>query len=342
MKRYKTLASCCMAVACMAALLAVLTGCSSQQSYTPPEKAATLASPAIGKDGTLRVGVNTDNPPLAGQPASSSKIVGIDVDVAAALADSFGLKLEIVNVGSDPEAALKEGTVDIVMGIDKTDSDTTFWKSDAYLPTGVALFAVPSNTTVPTSTSGSKFAAQVSSKSAWAVTNEFGTEALFHHRPTSRARSPNWYPARCSTWRPTPSSARTRRTARATTCISWRSCSRRAASAWACPTPTPTSSRPFPRRLPRCPATAPSGVIETKWLGTALDLSATPLTAGATKSTDTKTETPTTDEGEGDNTENANDNEAPEEGADNTDTPADDGSENTAGENAVQPGDIAA
>ena len=158
MKRYKTLASCCMAVACMAALLAVLTGCSSQQSYTPPEKAATLASPAIGKDGTLRVGVNTDNQPLAGQPASSSKIVGIDVDVAAALADSFGLKLEIVNVGSDPEAALKEGTVDIVMGIDKTDSDTTFWKSDAYLPTAVALFSTPSNTQVPTNTAETKIA----------------------------------------------------------------------------------------------------------------------------------------------------------------------------------------
>ena len=40
MKRYKTLASCCMAVACMAALLVVLTGCSSQQSYTPPEISA--------------------------------------------------------------------------------------------------------------------------------------------------------------------------------------------------------------------------------------------------------------------------------------------------------------
>ena len=65
MKRYKTLASCCMAVACMAALLVVLTGCSSQQSYTPPEKTPTLSSPTIGKDGTLRVGVNTDNQPLA-------------------------------------------------------------------------------------------------------------------------------------------------------------------------------------------------------------------------------------------------------------------------------------
>ncbi len=120
MKRYKTLASCCMAVACMAALLVVLTGCSSQQSYTPPEKTPTLSSPTIGKDGTLRVGVNTDNQPLAGQPSSSSKIVGIDVDVAAALADSFGLKLEVVNVGSDAESALKEGTVDIVMGIAKS------------------------------------------------------------------------------------------------------------------------------------------------------------------------------------------------------------------------------
>lgn len=66
MKRYKTLASCCMAVACMAALLVVLTGCSSQQSYTPPEKTPTLSSPTIGKDGTLRVGVNTDNQPPGG------------------------------------------------------------------------------------------------------------------------------------------------------------------------------------------------------------------------------------------------------------------------------------
>ena len=162
-----------MAVACMAALLVVLTGCSSQQSYTPPEKTPRCPRRPSAKDGTLRVGVNTDNQPLAGQPSSSSKIVGIDVDVAAALADSFGLKLEVVNVGSDAESALKEGTVDIVMGIDKSDSGTSFWKSDAYLPTAVALFSAPSNTQVPTNVVETKIAAQVSSKSAWAVTNEF-------------------------------------------------------------------------------------------------------------------------------------------------------------------------
>lgn len=174
MKRLKTFASCGIAVVCMAALLAFLTGCSSQQaSYTPPEATPSVASPTIGKDGTLRVGVNTGNTPLAGQPASSSKIVGIDVDVAAALADELGLKLEVVNVGTDAATALTEGKVDIVMGIDKSDSTTSFWTSDAYLPTAVALFSTPSNSTVPTNASKPSVAAQVSSKSAWAVTNEF-------------------------------------------------------------------------------------------------------------------------------------------------------------------------
>ena len=83
MKRMKALV-CCAAAACLAMVLA---GCSSQQSYTPPEKSATVSSPTIGKSGTLRVGVNAGSPPLAGSPSSSSKIVGIDVDVAAALAD---------------------------------------------------------------------------------------------------------------------------------------------------------------------------------------------------------------------------------------------------------------
>ena len=59
------------------------------------------------------------------------------------------------------------------------------------------------------------------------------------------------------------------------------------------------------------------GVIETKWLGTALDLSSTPLTA----------------ESEGEN-------------ADGDAAPADEGTgagdEVNAGENAVQPGDVAA
>ncbi len=175
MKRFKALACCCMVAACLAM---VLSGCSAQQSYTPPEKSPTVTTPTIGKEGTLRVGVNSASAPLAGTPSTSSKIVGIDVDVAAALADSLGLKLEIVDVGTDPESALKEQKVDIVMGTKQTDEEVKFWKSEPYISTGVALFSTSSNTTVPTKSSDPKIAAQISSTSSWQVTNEFGDDAL--------------------------------------------------------------------------------------------------------------------------------------------------------------------
>ena len=154
----------------------VMTGCSTDSTYEPETKTPQVQSPTIKEAGVLRVGVNTGRAPLAGM--SGSKIVGIDVDVAAAIADSLGLRLSIVDTGSDPEGALKDGSVDIVLGIDKSSTDGSFWKSDSYLPTGIALFAMSENAAVPTATTGAKFAAQVSSTSAWAVMNEFGDTSL--------------------------------------------------------------------------------------------------------------------------------------------------------------------
>ena len=164
-----------MAAALTVAAALPLTGCSSGGGYTPELKSPTVSSPAIGQDGTLRVGVNTDQSPLAGR--GNDKIIGIDVDIAAALADRLGLKLSIVDVGSDPEGALAEGKVDLVMGIDQSEGGD-FWLSSAYLPTGVAAFATSPDAGVPTAGGSAKFAAQISSKSAWAVTNEFGEGAL--------------------------------------------------------------------------------------------------------------------------------------------------------------------
>lgn len=183
MKRLKTLVSCCVATALT---LVGLTGCSSQESYTPPEKSPVLSTPAIGKEGTLRVGLDMDNAPFSAQPQGSSKTAGIDVDIAAALADSLGLKLEMVDVGSDPESALESNKVDVVVGVKKSDSDATFWKSDPYLETSVALFASSPSASVPTESSSPEIAAQVSSTSSWAVTNEFGDSAL---TPTNDLKS---------------------------------------------------------------------------------------------------------------------------------------------------------
>lgn len=163
-----------------AALLAVglfgLAGCTGSGTYQPELKSAEVAPPVIGEEGTLRVGVNTENPPLAGM--GSGKIIGIDVDIASAIADQLGLKISIVDVGSDPAAAIADGKVDVVMGIDAANADSSYWVSPSYLPTGIAVFALNADAGIPTADSDATFAAQVSSKSAWAVSNEFGESAL--------------------------------------------------------------------------------------------------------------------------------------------------------------------
>lgn len=153
-----------------------LTGCATQD-YVPKEKSPAVSSDVLIEAGVLHVGVTAENnTPFAGQ--ASGKIVGLDVDIAAALADNLGLKLEIVDVGTDVDAALANKQVDIVMGVDKTSTQVACWRSDVYVESAVALFAPPSTTAVPTKESAPTIAAQSSSMSAWEVTNQFGDEAL--------------------------------------------------------------------------------------------------------------------------------------------------------------------
>lgn len=174
MKRWKSAALLC---ALAVALCGALAGCQSQ-GYSPAEREQTVPSSALGKAGTLRVGVNASSAPLAGQTSSSSRIVGIDVDVAAYLADQMGVKVEIADVGNDPVSALSDGNVDIVLGVDASEADADYWRSDAYLQTGVALFATQNHTEVPAPDSDPKIAAQASSRSSWRVTNLFGDDSL--------------------------------------------------------------------------------------------------------------------------------------------------------------------
>lgn len=165
------------AVACAAVFAVALAGCAGDK-YVPEEKQAQLEPPAIGETDTLRVGVDTGKAPLAGIMESNRAIVGLDVDIAAAIADDLGLKLAIIDVGSDAASALADGTVDIVMGVNQSDADGSFWVSQTYLPTGIALFSTDPNAGVPAADSGATFAAQISSTSAWAVSNEFGAGSL--------------------------------------------------------------------------------------------------------------------------------------------------------------------
>lgn len=158
-------------------LIFSLSGCSKNEDAAPTLGEAKLSSPTIKENGTLKVGVNTSQSPLAGM--GNSKIIGIDVDIAAALADSLGLKLQIIDTGSTPSKAISNGDVDIVFGIDKSDAPSGVKLTDAYIPTAVAYYKKANSSPVSlTGEATPKIAAQGSSKSAWAATNAFGTSAV--------------------------------------------------------------------------------------------------------------------------------------------------------------------
>ena len=161
---------------CLASVMAFALGGCSRTSYTPTLTDSTIDSSALVTEGTLTVGVNASNAPFAFQ--QDGKIVGLDVDVAAALADQMGLKLQITDVGSDPNTAIKNGTVDIVMGIQKTDTSVDAWLSDSYLNTATALFSTDENAGLPSKSSSTTIAAQTSSVSANEVVSQFGSDYL--------------------------------------------------------------------------------------------------------------------------------------------------------------------
>ena len=154
-----------------------LAGCMQKGDGAPGLDAAKLQVPTIGEAGKLRVGVNTANSPMAG--ISGDRTIGIDVDIAAAVAKELGLEVEIVDVGSNGATAIEDDEVDIVLGIDDESADSKLWLSKEYIQTGIVLFVKEgSKAEAPTPESEPLIAAQVSSKSAWAVTNIFGDDAL--------------------------------------------------------------------------------------------------------------------------------------------------------------------
>lgn len=173
---------------CAVALCACfgLSSCS-QSTVNLNEKSPIVEPPAIAEAGVLRVGVDASNPPFAAQ--GSGKIVGIDVDVAAALADQLGLKLQLKDVGSDLSGALDAGDVDIVLGLDKSNTQLNCWTSQPYVETAVALFAPQDVSDIPTEKSKPKIAAQSASMSAWEVSNQFGDSALVSTNDLTQAFS---------------------------------------------------------------------------------------------------------------------------------------------------------
>ena len=101
-------------VAVLLGMLLLAPGCT--RAAEEPALTPKITPPAIKTAGTLKAGVDLTYPPFAGKDAGQE--VGLDIDVAAAIASELGLKLELVDVKpSEAATALAEGTADIVMSV---------------------------------------------------------------------------------------------------------------------------------------------------------------------------------------------------------------------------------
>ncbi len=144
-KRFMT----CITVAIAALSTAVvLTGCSQLNINTNTEVKADL-TPQLSAgttitDGVLTVGVNASNSPYGGTN-QNNETVGLDVDIAAALASELGMKLQIVDVNSNGKSSLGSKQVDVALGVTKSGNNSLIAYSNAYINDGSSLFTLESN-----------------------------------------------------------------------------------------------------------------------------------------------------------------------------------------------------
>jgi polar amino acid transport system substrate-binding protein len=164
-------------VLAMAAAISLLAGCVG--GIAEPKRTPKLSPPVIAKPGVLTAVVDMKYPPFAG--AVGARKAGLDIDVAAAIADQLGLKLELVDASAIAGAALVQtGTADIVLGgltIEQAvGSQLAF--AGSYVSDGPAVFA-STESSVTTATLGTmRVGVQKGSMAYWMLLDQYGPEPL--------------------------------------------------------------------------------------------------------------------------------------------------------------------
>ena len=169
------------AAACAVVAVSALCGCSIQtETEVKSNLVPKVEAGSTLTEGTLTVGINAANSPYGGTN-NSKEIVGLDVDIAAALADELGCKLKVVDVNSNGRAALTDKQVDIVLGLTKSGNSTAVVYSPAYINDGTSLFCLeankPASIAEVTKPEG-KVLVQAGTASAYAVQSVLGIESL--------------------------------------------------------------------------------------------------------------------------------------------------------------------
>jgi polar amino acid transport system substrate-binding protein len=165
------------------AMLAATTGCVGgigAAALTPK-----VAPPVVGKAGVLRAAVDLSYPPFAG--AVKGQQLGLDVDVASAIAEQLGLKLELVDAKPEAAAALlTSGAVDIALGALTVEAAVSSQIAFAgtYVSDAPAIFAAKAatasaETTLPLDDlSGKRIAVQGGSLAYWLLLDIYGETPL--------------------------------------------------------------------------------------------------------------------------------------------------------------------
>ena len=137
----------------MALAGAMLTGCGSTASNTTADDSAAKdnTAPAATDGGTLRMGTNATFPPyeFVGDDGS---VQGIDADIAAAIADKLGMKVEITDMEFESLIpALQSDTIDVALaGMTVTpERQESVDFSDSYAK-GVQVIIVPEGSDIQT------------------------------------------------------------------------------------------------------------------------------------------------------------------------------------------------
>lgn len=184
--RHKNVVITILAVICAIGMTMCMTGCSFPK-LAPSKASDTTLTPSVSDSnlitaGTLTIGLDYSYAPFAGE--SDGRVVGIDADVGAALAQKLGLKAEFVDVGTGggPNAVANK-KCDVFLSFEKNDSTNSIAAyAGTYMYDAASLFTVSSSSTSSnasyTTASGQKIAAQKGRATAELVKSLYGSTSL--------------------------------------------------------------------------------------------------------------------------------------------------------------------
>jgi len=159
-------------------------GCSKPK---PVELQPKVLPPVVKEAGVLRAGIDLEYPPFGGTDNGAQ--AGLDLDVAAALAERLGLKLVAVQVSpSEAATELANGAVDVVLSVPfSAEALSNVTLAGSYIADAEGFFVATEDTAPvkPTMTirnlpvvPPAKVGAQKGSPAYWELLHELGPEGV--------------------------------------------------------------------------------------------------------------------------------------------------------------------